>query len=95
MKILKKENDKKELEQTALDLIMNQAEKFSMKSILMALRVVCDDTIELEELEDVIFNALEYCLSVGYIDIYDQFQYMVDPIKQTEYLNKHEDNVEI
>lgn len=89
MKITTKEKNTK-LEQLALNEIMKQADKFSLKNIVVSLRAVCDDNVTNEEIEEVVFNALDFAFSEGYIDIYDQYSYMVDPIKQIIYFQQEE-----
>ena len=79
-----------ELEKLALNEIMSQADKFTIKKIFLFLRSVCSDDITNEEIQEVVFNALDFAFSEGYIDIYDQFSYMVDPIKQIIYFQQEE-----
>lgn len=88
MKQLTKENTRKELEQIALKEIMNQADKFTIKNIMLAMRLACDDSISTEEIEGVVYDAFEFALSEGYIDFVGQFTYMADPIKQIKFLNE-------
>ena len=95
MKMLTKNNSRQDLEKIALDFIMHQQDEFSMKTIIMALRAICDEDIEMSVIDEIVFNAFDYCLTEGYIDVFDQFQYMVDPIKQAEYLDNCVENLEI
>ena len=88
MKILTKENTRKEIENLALKIIMSKQEEFTMKEILLAVRSMCDENIKTEEIEEVVFNAFDFALSECYIDFVGQFTYFVDPIKQISFLNE-------
>ena len=92
MKITTKEKTTK-LEQLALNEIMKQADKFALKNILVSLRAICDDDITDEEIEEVVFNALDFAFSEGYIDFVGQFTYIVDPIKQILYFQQEEKSI--
>ena len=80
-----------ELEKIALKEIMQRADNFTINDIVKAMSVDCDDNISTEVILEVVYTALDYAFSEGYIDIYDQFSYMVDPVQQVLFL-KEEDN---
>ena len=85
--MLNKKSGKEKLEKLAIELIMSQKDEFNIKDIMMNMRVKCDDSIDMEEIEDVVFNAVEFCLGNGIIDIFDEFSFMVDPIQQINFEN--------
>ena len=90
-----KGNFKEELERKALDLIMQQQDAFTANFIIMVLRAEYDDNVSFEDVADVVINAIEFCLSEGYLDAFEGFRYKVDPIKQIEFNNKHEETASI
>ena len=87
MKLLTSKSTRAEIEQMALEQIMSQLDDFTVNQIIKSMRAICDEDIETAVIEEVVFNAIDYCLMEGYIDIYDRFSYLVNPIKQIEFSN--------
>ena len=90
MKMLTKENTKKEIESLALKVMMTKQEEFTFKDIVLSVRALCEDDILTEEIEGVVFDAFEFALSEGYIDFVGQFTYMADPVQQILFLQEEE-----
>ncbi len=89
MKILTKNDGRVELEKHAIKVIMKNKNEFEVGDIVVEIRALCDEEIELGEIIDVVFNAMDYLLHDGCIDIVGRFTYMVDPVQQILYEQKH------
>ena len=89
MKITKEQRIR--LEKKAYEIIMCQKNNFTVEEIIEELKKHI--TIEEEEnfVLEIVFNAIDYCLCEGCIDIVDSYSYMVNPVKQAE-LYKMENN---
>ena len=85
MKILTKKDGRVELEKLAIKVIMKNKNEFEVGDIVVEIRALCDEEIELGEIIDVVFNAMDYLLHEGCIDIVARFTYMVDPVKQIQF----------
>ena len=82
MEILTSKDGRVALEQRAVKVIMIQKDTFKVNDIMMLLRDCCDDSVDMDQIEEVVYNALEYCIVNNIVDIYDEFSYMVNPVEQ-------------
>ena len=89
MKLLSKNNTRKDLENKAYDIIMRQKDTFTLDKIVKKLRSICDEEISNDIVEETVINAFDYCMSQNLIDFVEKYTYMVDPVIQFEYENKY------
>ena len=52
----------------------------------MVLRADWGDGVSFEEVTDIVFNAIKFCLIKGYLVAFDELRYKADPVKQAEFL---------
>ena len=89
--MLTKKNSKEEIERMAFAQIMLQEEDFTAKEIVQKMRAIRDEDVEIDEILDVVFKAIEFCLDEKLISQLDVDIYSTNSDKQTVYFTKNEE----
>ena len=85
MEMISKEKGREKIEEFALNLIMKKTNQFKLNDIMLEMRALCYYDIETSLIEEIVYNAIDFLMLEGYVDICDSFTLMVDPVKQIEY----------
>lgn len=89
--MLTKKLSREEVERMAVEQIMFQEEDFTAKDIVQKMRAICDEDVETDEILDVVFQAIDFCLDEKLISQFDGDVYSLNSSKQTAYFTKNEE----
>jgi len=82
------------LENRIYSIIMDKKNYFTIKELIEDLTRTVPYEIDYKKILDVVYDAIEFCLSEGIIDFVDSYSYMVNPAKQAELYKIEEDVAE-
>lgn len=82
------------LENRVYSIIMDKKNYFTIKELIKDLTRTVPYEIDYKKILDVVYDAIEFCLSEGIIDIVDSYSYMVNLAKQAELYKIEEDVAE-
>lgn len=86
---------REKIEDLAIDQIMTQEGKFNFKKIVLEMRKICSEDVSTDEIIDIVFETIEFCLEEKLISSSEGDKFSIDIKKQTTYFSKNGEDLSL